>query len=244
MKLLLFFVAFTFSLTSFAETVKIYIAGSMKNSFKLILEEYKKHNKNVEIQAIYGSSGKGFFQLINGAKYDIFISADEKYPEEVYKNKLARRSGEIYAEGSLALLFKNEYNKSIDYLLKAKTIAIANPKLAPYGIAAMEFMKNTGIYENIKDKIVTGQDLIQVVQYIKTENADVAFVAYPLVANEPEFKNKLLKLDKNHYSPIKQAMILTTYGEENLEAKKIYDFIKSGKVKKILTSYGFDVNGD
>ena len=104
-------------------------------------------------------------------------------------------------------------------------------------------MKNTGLYDNIKDKIVTGQDLIQVVQYIKTENADVAFVAYPLVANEPEFKNKLLKLDKNHYSPIKQAMILTIYGEENLEAKKIYDFIKSGKVKKILVSQGFDVNG-
>lgn len=61
MKLLLFFVAFTISLTSFAETVKIYIAGSMKNSFKLILDEYKKNNKNIEIQAIYGSSGKGFF---------------------------------------------------------------------------------------------------------------------------------------------------------------------------------------
>lgn len=231
-----------FSVQSSAKSVSVYVAGSMKETFEVIKNEYQKVNAGIDLKVTYGSSGKGFFQIKNGAEYDIFISADEKYPEEIYLNKLAFRKSEVYAKGSMAVLFKDKGFKSISDLERLKIVAIANPKLAPYGKAAMEIMNNLSMINKIKDKIVVGENLIQVIQYIETGNADAGFVAYPLIVNSKLFEGRFIRVDASLFSPIKQSMVLTIFGENSKDAIKFYEFLRSAEVGNILKKYGFEVD--
>lgn len=242
MKNIIIFLIFLLSGSiSFSETfdLSVYVAGGMKSTFEKIKTEYLKKNNNVRFQVFYGSSGKGFFQIKNGAKYDIFVSADEKYPEEIFAEKLAKRRSEIYAVGTMAVIFNKKGYNSLKDLEKLNKIAIANPKVAPYGKGAIEIMERSGIKNNLDGKIIVGENLIQVIQFVETGNADAGFIAYPLISGLKEFEGRYIYIDESLYSPIKHAMILTVFGENKVDAIKFYDFLKSSTVKDILKKDGF-----
>jgi len=230
----LFFLLFNFLFAS-----EIFIASASNSIYVLpkIIKEFNKKYPTIKIHTIFASSGKLTAQIINGAKYDIFLSADEKYPNFLYKKRLSSKP-KIYAKGKLALFSKkstglNDFKK---VLLNAKSIAIANPKSAPYGKASIEVFKKLGIYEKIKDKFIYAPNVSGVIAYV-INYADVGLVAKSSFYSPKMKKFKFIDVPLNLYTPINQAVVLLT---NNKDAIKFYNFLFSKKAKEIFKEYGYN----
>ena len=170
------------------------------------------------------------------------------YPEALYKEGVAVTKPIIYAQGALAFLSKNElnYTQGIQLLSdpSIKKIAIANPETAPYGKAALEAMEKSGIYENIKEKLVFAESISQTVTYALTA-ADIGIIAKSSLysSNMAEYKEGVnwSEVDTGLYTPIDQGIVVLKNGEANSEARAFYDFMLSPKAKEILLKYGYMV---
>ncbi len=198
---------------------------------------------NIDCDIIVSSSGKLTAQISEGAPYDIFISADMKYPESLHAKGKTQSPPRVYAYGQLALwsMTKKE-NFNIKNLQNQNTkyIVIANPKTAPYGAAALETLQNQGIYETIKDKLVYGESISQVNQFVYSGTADVGFTAMSVVMS-PKMKNKgsWLAIDPKNHAPIQQGAALIQRKNAHPEAVRFYEFLFSKEAKKILQKYGY-----
>ncbi len=226
---------------------KLTIAASANMQF-VIQEIAKAYTKQTGIncEIIVGSSGKLTAQIKEGAPFDIFVSADMKYPEELFTSGFTTKKPTTYAYGKLVLWTTIDSIKPNLYVLKNKGIhhiAIANPKTAPYGIAAIELLKNKEIYDTISPKLVFGESISQTNQFIVSKSAEIGFTAKSVVLS-PKMKNKgnWIDLDQNDYSPIAQGIvILNNRATQKNDAEKFYNFIQSAVVKKILVDFGYSV---
>jgi molybdate transport system substrate-binding protein len=237
---LLFFIAFT-SLN--ASNIRIAVAANVSYAMDDLIKKFNQQHPNISVKTVLGSSGKLTAQIYHGAPYDIFISANMKYPTTLYKNKIAINPPVIYALGSLALFS----NKNIDfsnglYLLKDKKIskiAIANPKTAPYGQAALEAIKNAKILKDINKKFVYAESIAQNVSYALTAT-DIGIIAKSSLYSPKmsDFKEGInwIEVDSKLYTPIKQGIVML---KNSKEIKKFYDFILSDDAKKIFKDYGY-----
>ena len=170
-----------------------------------------------------------------------------KYPKSLYIDKLTVDAPQIYAYGSLVLwtLNKVDINNGLSSLLNdnVKKIAIANPETDPYGIAAVEALKNSKLFEPLNTKIIYGEGVSQVNQYIQSQAVDVGLTAKSVVYS-PKLKNKgtYIDVDKKLYSQVKQGIVLLKKGKKtNLKnAELFYNFMFSPEVKIILTKFGYD----
>ncbi|WP_428737832.1 molybdate ABC transporter substrate-binding protein [Sulfurimonas sp.] len=245
-KLMLILVAGLLSLN--AESINIAVAANVSYAIDELKAEFAKTHPDTDVQVTLGSSGKLTAQIKNGAPYGLFMAANMKYPEALYSDKIATTKPVVYAQGALAYLsVKNQdFSKGIK-LLDTKAIskiAIANPKTAPYGKAAIEAMKTAGIYENVKQKFVFAESISQTVTY-SIAAADIGIIAKSSLYSD---KMKQYKEGKNWeavnpklYTPIKQGIVLLQYGKNNAQYKAFYDFILSDKAKEIFKSYGYIV---
>jgi molybdate transport system substrate-binding protein len=201
----------------------------------------------IKANIILGSSGKLTAQILQGAPYDIFVSANMKYPMEVFKNGLALGEPKVYAYGSLVLWTPKEFTvSSLDILKDAeiRKIAIPNPRTAVYGEAAVELLKNKGIFEVVKDKLVYGESITQVSQFLISKAADIGFSAKSIVLS-PEMRNigSWFEVDPQGYTPIQQGVIIVNRNNNRLDqAEKFITFLLSEKAKGILTAYGYTTN--
>ena len=174
------------------------------------------------------------------------MSANMKYPEALYKDKVAITKPIVYAEGSLVMLSikKQDFSQGIKLLLdeNIKTIAVANPKTAPYGIVSREALKSAKIYEDIKSKFVYGESISQTVAYTNTA-ADIGLIAKSALysPNMARYKKGVnwVEINSKYYTPIKQGLVLLRDAKENFEAKAFYDFLQSKRAKKILKDFGY-----
>jgi len=231
-----------------AGEIKVALAANVGYAIEPLKKAFYELNPQTKIEVVLGSSGKLTAQIRNGAPYELFLSADMKYPEALYQEKVAVTEPVIYAQGALAYLSvkQRDFTQGID-LLKSEDIlkiAIANPKTAPYGTAAVEAMKNAKLYEAVKDKFVYGESISQTVTYAMTA-ADIGFIAKssffsPQLA---QFKQGInwIEVDEKLYTPIDQGMVILKKGEGNDEAKAFYDFMLSEKAREILINYGYRV---
>jgi len=218
-----------------------YVMEDLKKAFYLL------HPK-ITLDIILGSSGKLTAQIMHGAPYDIFMSANMKYPDTLYEAKSAITKPVVYAKGALALLSVNiqDFSRGIAILENPKIhkIAIANPKTAPYGVAAKEALENAKLYEKIKSKFVYGESISQTVTYATTA-ADIGIVAKSSLFSPHmvTYKKEKHWVDVNAslYTPIDQGMVILKAGEENAEVKAFYDFMLSTEAKAILKRYGYKV---
>lgn len=245
-KLLYIFLLSSFSL--FAGEINIAVAANVGYAMDELKAEFKKNNPNAKVLVTLGSSGKLTAQIKNGAPYGIFMSADMKYPKALYSEGLAVTKPIIYAKGGLAYLSskKLDFSKGIN-VLKSKDIskiAIANPKTAPYGAAAIEAMKKSGVYEEVKEKFVFAESISQAVSYAVTA-ADVGLVAKSSLYGDKMAKYKeginWTSVDEKLYSPIEQGVVILKNTQNSAEYRAFYDFILSQKAKEILTRYGYIV---
>jgi len=231
-----------------AGEIKIALAANVGYAIEPLKKAFNELYPETKVEVVLGSSGKLTAQIRNGAPYELFLSADMKYPEALYQDKIAVSEPVIYAQGALAYLSVKErdFTQGID-LLKSENIlkiAIANPKAAPYGAAAVEAMKNAKVYETVKDKFVYGESISQTVTYAMTA-ADIGFIAKssfysPQMAQFQQGLN-WIEVDEKLYTPIDQGMVILKKGEGNDEAKAFYDFMLSDKAREILTNYGYRV---
>ncbi|MEA3330745.1 MAG: molybdate ABC transporter substrate-binding protein [Campylobacterota bacterium] len=232
--------------TIFGGSINIAVAANVSYAMDDLKKAFNKVYPDTEVKVTLGSSGKLTAQIRNGAPYTLFMSANMNYPSLLYKSGVAVTKPIVYAQGGLAYLSIKEYDfsKGIDLLKSSKIsrIAVANPKTAPYGKAAIEAMKNAGVLEDIKSKFVYAESISQAVSYTIIA-ADIGFVAKSSLYSPKmkRFKKGLnwAEVESNLYTPIDQGIVILKNGEANSEVRAFYDFILSKKAEKIFNDFGY-----
>ncbi len=242
----LFFIFYLSLSTIFASTITIAVAANVSYVIGDLSKEFNKLHPDTKVRVTLGSSGKLTAQIKHGAPYHLFMSANMKYPQALYRDNLAITKPKVYALGSLALLSNKPRDfKDGIYMLKSKNIskiAIANPKTAPYGIAAKEALENAKIYEELKKKFVYGESISQTVSYTVTAT-DIGIIAKSSLYSSKmtryiEHKN-WIEIDSKLYTPIKQGVVILKDAKHNKEVQAFYDFILSDKAQEIFKNYGY-----
>ena len=229
-----------------AGEINIAVAANVSYAIDELKSEFAKIYPKTKVLVTLGSSGKLTAQIKNGAPYGLFMSADISFPQALYRDGLAAEKPQIYAQGALALFSTKKYDLSqgLNVLTSKniKRIAIANPKTAPYGKAAFEAIKNSGLMDKIKQKFVYGESISQTVAYAATA-ADIGLIAAsslysPNMAHYKKGSNWAL-INPSLYTPIKQGIVLLKKGSGDPGYKEFYDFILSPKAKTIFKKYGY-----
>jgi molybdate transport system substrate-binding protein len=230
---------------SFAQGLKVAFAANLAGVIKVLAKDFKQKT-GIDIEPIIGSSGNLSTQIKNGAPFDVFLSADVSFPENLYKEGFSAKEPAVYAYGSLVICstqdigFENWERTLMSE--RVKKIAIANPAIAPYGKAAEESLKLKGVLDDVKPKVVYGESIAQVNTYITTGVVDVGFTTQSLI-KDAEGKTKLYwkAIDPKSYTPIKQGMIIIKQTKQAESAEKFYQYMLSSAAKAILKEYGYGV---
>lgn len=224
-----------------AETIDVFGATATKLAMEELKKEFLKNRTEDSINLHIGASGKAYAQFNNGMKYDMFFSADRKYPESIKENGNASSNVEVYAYGVLTLysLEKSLLKSDLSTMNspKIKKIAIANPKLAPYGVAAMEIL---GKFPLTKEKIVMGDNVAQAVHFVDSGSADVGFIPYSLLKENEKISGEFVIIDKKFHQPLEHCFVTTTSGKEKKLTAEFSKFVLSTKGKAIIKKYGFE----
>lgn len=237
----------TLALGSGAQKVRIATAANMRFAMEELLTAYKKKNPAHDIEVIYGSSGNFYAQIVNGAPFDLFFSADAFYPQKLYEAEQTWGEVKVYAIGQLVLWSSSiEVSSGIEVLAqypKAK-IAIANPNLAPYGQKAVETLQHYGVYEKIKPQLIIGENISQTAQFCLTGNAQLGFIALSL-AISPTMKNvgSYYLVNKAAHSPLEQAYVFLKRAKDNPLAHSFTKYISSPEATPFFEKYGFGLPG-
>jgi len=242
----LLLIVYIFMSSLYSSTISIAVAANVSYASAALIKEFNKNYPQTKVKITLGSSGKLTAQIKHGAPYQLFMSADMKYPYSLYYEKIAIAEPVIYTNGLLAYLSSKGKDFSLGMqLLKKnciKKIAIANPKTAPYGKATLEAFKLSGVYENIKDKLVFAASASSVVSYAITV-ADIGIVPKSILLSERMIKFKKgvnwIDVDSSLYSPIHQGIVILQKGKNNKEVMNFYKFILSKKAKMIFERFGY-----
>jgi molybdate transport system substrate-binding protein len=236
------------NISLFAQTITIAVAANVSYAMDELKAEFIKTHPDVKVRIALGSSGKLTAQIKNGAPYGLFMSANMKYPQALYKDKLATTKPVVYAQGALAFLSVRERDFSQGMnLLKdpsIKKIAVANPKTAPYGIAAKEALEKAGIYDAVKSKFVYGESISQTVSYAVTATEIGIIAKSSLYSSKMKrFKEGVnwSSVDTNLYTPIQQGIVLLKEQGDIKAYKEFYDFVLSRKAQAIFLKYGYTI---
>lgn len=231
------------TITLSAQKVNIAAAADLRYAMDNIVKAYKKANPKADIKVAYGSSGTAYQQIVNGAPYDIYFSADIMYPQKLKQQGLTATKPKLYAIGFI-VLWSNQINilKGMSSLndSKIRKIAIANPEHAPYGMRAEESLKYYKLYDELKNKLIMGDNISQAAQYAQTGNAEVGILALSLVMS-PTMKDQgeYFLIDSKSYSPLEQAYVIIKKSVVNTETYKFAKFVATPTARAIFKSYGF-----
>jgi len=244
--LLLICVGFS-STQIFADEIKVAVASNFYPAMKEIVLQFESNqfqsSENHKIVLISGSSGKHFAQIINGAPFDIFFSADKDRPTLLEKKGISESGSRFtYALGRLVLwssldgfVEKDErlYNHDLRFL------AIANPKIAPYGVAAREALISINLWEEVQSKLIRGENIAQTFQFVNSGNAELGFISYSQLRN-PNYPlvGSFWEVPQSLYKPIEQQVVLL---KKSLLAKDFLSFIGSDESLNIISKYGYDL---
>lgn len=228
-----------------ADMVRIAVAANFTDASRSLATVFKKSTGH-DLKISYGSTGKLYAQIEHGAPYDIFMAADTERPAKSIREGLAvPGSLFVYARGKLVLwsaqpvLFDDGevFLRSGEF----KHLAIANPKTAPYGLAAQQLLQNMGIWNELQDKLVRGDSIAQVFQFVATENSEIGLVAHSQARGWKGEPGSAWEIPVELYQPIDQAAVLLTRAENNPAAHAFIDFMKSGDAHKIIKSFAYDI---
>lgn len=234
------------SLTSaLADELTVAAAANVQFTLDELKAEFTKET-GIGIKTVIGSSGKLTSQIENGAPFDILMSADMDYPKRLSDDGFTMEKPKIYAYGALILwtLKDVDLSRGVAGLSHGgiQTIAIASPKTAPYGRQAINAMKANHLDSEIMSKLVYGESIAQVNQFITTGAVDVGFTAKSVVlAPAWKHKGRWVEVDPGSYQPIAQGMVILKSSQKQhaAAAQKFYDFLSSSQAREILKEYGY-----
>lgn len=219
-------------------TIKLAVASSMQPVMSVLIETYQKQS-DTKIDLISASSGKLTAQILNGAPYDLFISADQVYTDRLKSVGKIIGDAEDYVYGQLVLWAKDSINGSNALIASSvQQIGVANPKTAPYGARAIAYLKEHAYYDQIKEKLVFGESVSQTSQFIERGAVQMGIVSAS-IASLPALKNKgnWIPLDA---PPVLHTITLLPHGEPyNHWVQPFYTFLYSKEAKNVLKQYGF-----
>ena len=225
---------------SFSEVLYIAAAASLRPALTEIVDEFEGINQEVKIKVTFGSSGSLYSKISAGAPYHLFLSADTFYPRRLLQEGLALEESYFeYAEGRIVLFYTAGEFKDARDLLRASKVALPNPRYAPYGRAALQFLKASGLYETLKDRLVYGSDVSQTVHFVISGGAEVGIVSLSLVKHLGSGRYTLVP--ENTYDPVVHAMVITIRGKDLKHSWKFLEFMKGPRAKEILRKHGFGV---
>ena len=189
----------------------------------------------------FGPSGQFYAQITQGAPFEVFLSADAARPKKAIEEGYAVAGSDFtYAVGKLVLWSADPArvdDKGAVLKTDLEHVAIADPKSAPYGAAAIEAMQKLGVYETLEPKLVTGKSITQAYEFVATGNAPVGFVAYSQVIGKTVGSSWMVPADL--YQPIRQDAVLLKTGAEDAAAKAYLDFLKTPEALEIIRKYGY-----
>ncbi len=236
-------------LSSSAETIKVAVATNFTSTMNVLVAEFEKSSGH-EVDLSFASSGKIYAQIINGAPYHAFFSADQTTPEKLeIVGKAVPGTRFTYAIGALALWSAkpNFIDGQIQVLKTGQfnKIALANPKLAPYGAAAVEVLEKLDLVKAAQPKWVQGENIAQTYQFVFTGNADLGFVALSQIMQDGKLKSgSYWPIPTDLHTPILQDAQLLLPGKNNIAAQELMAFMQSGLAKAIIRSHGYQTAGE
>jgi len=230
----------------YAQKANIAAAANLRYVLEEIKTQYVNENPKADIQITYGASGTLTQQIINGAPFDLFLSADTVFPSKIKENGRASGEAITYCYGKVAMWSASlDVSKGINIVLspEVKKIAIANPATAPYGESSVAALKNQSLYDKISGKIVWGENISQTAQFAFSGNAEIGFIALSLaLAPEMKDKGKCYVLPEDICPPVQQAAVLIKGWEKNGEADRFLKYLMSTECKSTWEKYGYSVN--
>lgn len=229
-----------------AGEVQVAVAANFTAPMKLIAAEFERSSGHKALLS-FGGTGKFYAQIRNGAPFEILLAADAETPRRLEQEGLGVAGSSItYAVGKLALWSadaglvdaKGEVLTSGNY----RHIAIASPKLAPYGAAAQQVLERLGLTTALAPKIVQGENIAQTYQFIKSGNAELGFVALSQVYAQGAVKEgSAWIVPAALYSPIRQDVVLLVKGKDNPAAAALLQFMRSEQAQAVIKSFGYDL---
>lgn len=228
-----------------AETTKVAVAANFTDAARALSPVFEQTTGH-RIKISYGSTGKLYSQIENGAPFDVFLAADQARPAKAEKDGLAIADSRfVYAKGKIVLWSSDKASfsdgETFLNLKQFKRLALANPKTAPYGVAARQVMEKLGIWSDVQKQLVRGDTIAQAFQFTATGNADVGFVAGSQHKAWKGDKGAVWEIPETYYEPISQAAVLLNKGADNPAAIAFYEFLKSSQAHEIIESFGYGI---
>jgi len=242
-------VALTASLAfsaALADEVQVAVAANFTAPIQALAADFQKDTGH-KLVASYGATGQFYTQIKNGAPFEVFLAADDTTPAKLEsEGDTVAGSRFTYAIGSLALWSAKEgYVDSKGEVLKKNAfqhLAIANPKAAPYGLAATQVLAKLGLTDAVKPKIVEGQNITQALQFISTGNAELGFVALSQVYKDGKVtRGSAWLVPAELHEPIKQDAVILSKGKDSAAAKALVEYLKGAKAAAAIKSFGYQL---
>lgn len=234
-----------------AGEVKITAAADLVYAFKEMQAEFEKAYPGEKAIMAFGSTGKAYTQITNGAPYDIYFAADMGYIQKLKDAGLVSHDPKPYAYGRIGLWAPKSNNidvkKGFELFLdpKVKKIAIADPSHAPYGVAAVNALKSQNYYEKVQDRLVLGENVSQAAQFIQSGAAEVGIIPLSLgIADTLKAQGDFFLLPREWHNDIVQGYALLKNGENNPTAQKFEAFVGTPQARAIFKKYGFVLPGE
>ncbi|MGQ3323377.1 molybdate ABC transporter substrate-binding protein [Pseudomonas brassicacearum subsp. neoaurantiaca] len=227
-----------------AAEVQVAVASNFTAPIQAIAADFEKDTGH-KLVAAYGATGQFYTQIKNGAPFEVFLAADDTTPAKLEsEGDTVKGSRFTYAVGTLALWSaKDGYVDSQGQVLKHNDfqhLSIANPKAAPYGLAAIQVLDKLGLTAQVKSKLVEGQNITQAYQFVSTGNAELGFVALSQVYKDGKVTGgSAWIVPAELHDPIKQDAVILNKGRDNPAAVALVDYLKGPKAAAIIQTYGY-----
>ncbi|QNF34457.1 molybdate ABC transporter substrate-binding protein [Adhaeribacter swui] len=227
-----------------SQPLRVAVAANAQFVLKVLKTDFQKKT-GIDLEIISGSSGKLTAQIKNGAPYDLFLSADMAMPQNLYQAGFGLSKPKSYALGSLivcssANLDLKNWPKLVNQAEITK-IALANPKLAPYGQAAEAVLRQYKLWETLQAKLVFGESIAQVNTYLTTGAVKLGFTTEALIYESQNKKLKWVRVDRKLYPPIQQGVILLKHAQKEnyAKAQQFYRYLFSAEAQQLFRQYGY-----
>lgn len=231
-----------FAFNAQASEVWVAVAANFTAAMQKIAPLFEQETGH-KLSVAYGSTGRFYAQIKNGAPFQVLLAADDETPAKLEKEGLGVAGSRMtYAVGRLVLWSKQPglVDKQGEVLTTGKfeKLAMADPKLAPYGLAAMETLTQLGLLDQLKPKLVQGENIAQTYQFVITQNAQLGFVALSQI--KPQEGSSWV-VPSHLHSPIRQDAIVLAKGKDEPAARALLQFLRSEKARAIIRSLGYEI---
>lgn len=229
-----------------ADEIPVAVAANFTAPFNKIAAEFEKETGH-KVIASFGSTGKFYAQIRNGAPFEILLAADDETPAKLVKDNAAVAGSPFsYAIGKLVLWSAKPavVDAKGEVLRRGgfDHIALADPRLAPYGAAAVEAMKKLGVYDSLAPKVVTGETIAQAYQFVSSGNSLLGFVALSQVLKDGQIAGSAWIVPADLYTPIRQDAVLLNAGKDKAGPVALLKYLQGAKAQAVIKSYGYELS--